>query len=82
MVMRSQFLFCQTALLLASGPLRSDPPPMRAVLDFNSPDNVLGEGELVALTDALRSAVVKEVGARNKELTRETMREVVPLPRR
>ncbi len=55
---------------------------MLAVLDFSSSDNVLGEGELVALTDALRSAVVKEVGARNKVLTRETMREVVPRPRR
>ncbi|MFM2153060.1 MAG: hypothetical protein RL199_1495 [Pseudomonadota bacterium] len=76
--MRGYMLFGLTVLLLASAPLRSEGPPLLAVLDFNSPDDAMGEGELVTLTDALRSAVVKEVGARYKVLTRETMREVVP----
>ncbi|MFM2153513.1 MAG: hypothetical protein RL199_1948 [Pseudomonadota bacterium] len=66
------------ALLLASTPPCSEGPPLLAVLDFHSPDEALGEGEFVTLTDAVRSVIVKELGSRYKVLARETMREVVP----
>ncbi|MFM2151911.1 MAG: hypothetical protein RL199_346 [Pseudomonadota bacterium] len=67
-------------LFASSAPVRSEtkPPPLLAVLEFDSPEQVLTDSELEALTDALRSAVKKEVGDRYKVLTRETMREVVP----
>lgn len=56
-------------------------PPLLAVLEFDTPDDALTESELAALTDAMRGAVKKEVGARYKVMTRETMIEIVPVER-
>ncbi|MFM2151887.1 MAG: hypothetical protein RL199_322 [Pseudomonadota bacterium] len=53
-------------------------PPLLVVLEFDSPDQAVTDGELQTLTDALRGAVKKEVGTRFKVLTRETMVEIVP----
>jgi len=53
-------------------------PSMLAVLEFSAADPSIDADGLLVLTDALRSAVVSEVGDRFKVLTRETMVELVP----
>ena len=47
--------------------------PMLAVLDIDASDQSLDAEEIFVLTDAIRGAVVSEVGQRYKVLTRETM---------
>ena len=71
-------------LLAATSPTRpalaapAQPLPLLAVLELEAPEQELPGPELLLLTDALRGAVVQEVGARYKVLTRETMMELVP----
>lgn len=67
------------ALLLSFSPaVSAQTPPLLAVLEFEDAETVLADGEIALLTDAMRGAVKKEVGAKFKVMTRETMMEVVP----
>jgi len=68
-------VFCLVAPVLAAAPT---PPPLLAVLEFDSPDKSASFDELQLLTDAFRAAVIDTVGSRYKVLTRETMAELVP----
>jgi len=67
------------AILFVHAPVRAaEPPPLLAVLDFDAPDGGVEPSDLQVLSDAFRSAVIKETGDRYKVMTRETMMEMVP----